>query len=49
MLGPAMYGAPLYPASLTACGGKGERVAALYAKTPKDLENFFREQTVALG
>ncbi|XP_072038493.1 uncharacterized protein [Amphiura filiformis] len=47
MIGPAMYGQSLYPASVS--GDKGQRVVAFNGPSAGALESFFRDQVVAMG
>ena len=44
---PFIYGKSFYPAVLT--NHHGDSVCCVYAESPVDLENFFREQCVQNG
>ena len=44
---PFVNGSPPYPAAIG--NDKGNVVAVTFAKSPKSLENFFREKTIAMG
>ncbi|XP_052062150.1 uncharacterized protein LOC127702117 [Mytilus californianus] len=47
MLCPFIYGAKPYPATLA--DDKGRRAVALHMDTAKDLETFFRRETIEMG
>ena len=47
MLLPFVNGSPPYPAAIG--NEKGNVVAVTFAKSPKSLEEFFREKTIEMG